>query len=176
MSNSQKNQSPKLILLIIFLIILISGGIYFFLYQNISSSPLPTKVECLKVSYEEQDLNKLILYTTTNYLEGFKTIIKLKKNSNCDNYNSANIYLYIDEKIVNDDSQLLSGDLNYIILDENKIPSDYGTIKSNGSNLLKTVPLTEDKTSYAIYLWVNPLSNHIYDNIEFSGHIYADID
>jgi hypothetical protein len=168
MTNIEKKQYLKLIFLIALLITLIIGTTYAFLNLNGNKATEGTKAGCFSVSYEGNEINATNLSTTTNYLEGAKTTLKLKKDTDCEIYTTANIYLYIDS--TNTTSTLLSGDLNYIILDQNSTTIAQGVVTSTGSILLKTVSLTTTQTPYS----VKPSSNRTYDNTKFVGYIYAD--
>ena len=81
----------------IFLIFTI-GGTYAYLYLGNSNSTATGKGYCNSVVYEGTNINASNLVSTTNYLNGLKTAVKLSyENDACSIYPFVTIYLHTND-------------------------------------------------------------------------------
>lgn len=186
MENSrQKKDIFLLVILILLLIVLVSGATYAYLNTGVVKNSSTGQGGCFNVDYEGQDISSDNLQSTTNYLEGAKTVVTLSKAADCEIYTSANIYIETDEALTSapiEDPQALKykvvkGDYSSgsepsanSLVSEGKINS-----KNNSILLASDLELTTTDTDYTIYIWIDSdESNGEYNGTTYSGYIYAE--
>lgn len=193
----KKNNIP-MIIIIILLICLSLGSTYAFLNIDLSKNTITGNAGCFVVEYIGEAGQYIRpsekLTTSADYTSGGSSTVTLSKNSGCKIYTKANIYLYTNEQIINEDgtpsgtsNELLSENAlkytvvdanNNIVVDANTSQEASGSITTSGATKLTTVNLTETPTTYTIYIWIDNSityqSQTIYDGLTYSGYIYAD--
>ena len=155
-----------------FFLILTIGGTYAYLSLGNSNSTATGKGYCNSVFYEGTNINASNLTSTTNYLEGSKTDVKLYyENDECSIYSSVNIYLHTNNETTSPITSVHA--FKYKVFNGSTKVSE-GVITSKGDVKIATVPLTRTSTTYSVYLYIDSnVSNGYFDNKTYSGYIYA---
>ena len=149
---------------------LVTSGTYAYLEMKKNTS-VAGSAKCNGINYQGQEINASNLSSTTNYLEGAKSMITLSQSEDCKIYSYVNIYLHVNDNITAPIDSIKA--LKYKLITEDKIEYN-GTITTKGDSLLAVVPLTSNPKSYQVYLWIDSeISNGQFDNKSFSGYIYA---
>lgn len=170
--------------IIIFLAVVISlSATYAYLELTPGGASATGQGGCFNVNYnvsdtEGEDIDKLeitSLQSTTNYLEGASANITLSKNTNCEIYTQALIYIHTNSSATT--APLSGGAMKYKIMQGDSEVSS-GTINAVTVNsedqLLATINLTTTPTAYTIYLWIDSsISGGSYHNTTYSGYFYA---
>ena len=160
--------------LIICYALTIIGGTYAYLQLTATKNNITAQVGCFEVNYQGEEIKHTNLSATTNYLEGARSNVTLSKDANCKIYNEAYIYIHVNNNITAPIETVQA--LKYKVVQGNNNISE-GLITQKGDNLLATVPLTTTSTTYTIYIWVDAsLSNKQYDEVDFTGYIFAESD
>lgn len=187
-----KNQS--ILIIIIILIVLSLGTTYAFIQSNGLDNNLQGDVGCFVVDYVGESGQYISpsneLQSSDDYTSGGSSKVTLSKNTDCQIYDEANIYLNTinsDNDTSNDATEeepdtsetlLTEGALKYTVVDGSNNIIASGPVTTSGATLLTTVTLTNTPTTYTIYIWVDTavtyVSNTLYDKLRYSGYIYAD--
>ena len=155
----------------IFLIFTI-GGTYAYLYLGRTDNSVTGKGYCNSVVYEGTNINASNLVSTTNYLNGLKTDVKLYyENDECSIYSSVNIYLHTNNETTSPITSVHA--FKYKVFNGSTKVSE-GVITSKGDVQIATVPLTRTSTTYSVYLYIDSnVSKGYFDNKTYSGYICA---
>ncbi len=153
--------------------LLVTGSTYAYLYLENKNSNITGKGGCFVVDYQATSINASNLVSTVNYQDGASSVITISKNSSCNIYDYANIYLHTNENITAPITNVQA--LRYkVTTDGGSYWERNGVITTKGDTLLATVPITSEKTIYHVYLWIDSsVSLGHYDNISYSGYLYA---
>ena len=174
MDKNMKKNYIKLTLLIIIFIALSLGATYAFLNLRQTNNNTTGKAGCFDISYTGTEIKHTNLSVTTNYLEGVNSTVTIAKEASCKIYNEAYIYIHVNDDITAPIETVQA--LRYKVMQGNNQIGE-GLITNKGEVLLATVPITTTSTTYNIYIWVDSsLSNKQYDNVKFTGYIYAESD
>ena len=174
MDKNMKKNYIKLTLLIIIFIALSLGATYAFLNLRQTNNNTTGKAGCFDISYTGTEIKHTNLSVTTNYLEGVNSTVTIAKDASCKIYNEAYIYIHVNDDITAPIETVQA--LRYKVMQGNNQIGE-GLITNKGEVLLATVPITTTSTTYNIYIWVDSsLSNKRYDNVKFTGYIYAESD
>ena len=169
-----KKKYIKLTILIIIFIALSLGATYAFLNIQKSNNNTTGTAGCFDISYTGTEIKHTNLSVTTNYLEGVNSTVTIAKDASCKIYNEAYIYIHVNDDITAPIETVQA--LRYKVMQGNNQIGE-GLITNKGEVLLATVPITTTSTTYNIYIWVDSsLSNKQYDNVKFTGYIYAESD
>lgn len=155
----------------IFLIFTI-GGTYAYLYLGRTDNSVTGKGYCNSVVYEGTNINASNLVSTTNYLNGLKTDVKLSyENDACSIYPFVTIYLHTNDSTTAPITSVHA--FKYKVFNGSTKVSE-GVITAKGDVKLATVPLTRTSTTYSVYLYIDSnISNGYFDAKTYSGYIYA---
>lgn len=176
-----KKNNVLIFLLIFFLIFLSFGVTYAFLQTNDNNNQMTGEGGCFVVDYVGEEGQYISpsnnLETSSDYTSGGSSTVTLSKNVDCQIYTQASIYLNTNEDGTS--SQLLGeGALKYTVVNGSDSVIASGTINATGVTTLAVVNLTSTATTYTIYIWVDSdityNSDIIYDELTYSGYIYAD--
>ena len=153
--------------------LLVTGSTYAYLYLENKNSNITGKGGCFVVDYQATSINASNLVSTVNYQDGASSVITISKNSSCNIYDYANIYLHTNENITAPITNIQA--LRYkVTTDSGSYWERNGLITTKGDTLLATVPITSEKTIYHVYLWIDSsVSLGHYDNTSYSGYLYA---
>ncbi len=153
--------------------LLVTGSTYAYLYLENKNSNITGRGGCFVVDYQATSINASNLVSTVNYQDGASSVITISKNSSCNIYDYANIYLHTNENITAPITNIQA--LRYkVTTDSGNYWERNGVITTKGDTLLATVPITSEKTIYHIYLWIDSsVSLGHYDNTSYSGYLYA---
>ena len=142
-----------------FFLILTIGGTYAYLYLGRTDNSVTGKGYCNSVVYEGTNINASNLVSTTNYLNGLKTGVKLSyENDACSIYPFVTIYLHTNDSTTAPITSVHA--FKYKVFNGSTKVSE-GVITAKGDVKLATVPLTKDVT------------NGYFDAKTYSGYIYA---
>ena len=189
-----KKENFNLTILIFLAVVFSLSATYAYLELSPGAASATGQGGCFNVNYnvsdtEGEDIDKLeitALQSTTNYLEGASANITLSKNENCEIYTQALIYIHTNSssttaplcyettsenytpsgcsmkyKIMQGESEVSSGIINAVTADSE-------------DQLLATIDLDTDPTTYTIYLWIDSsISGGSYHNTTYSGYFYA---
>ncbi len=167
----------RLIITLILIITTLLSATYAFLAAVDVLDTGETATGCFKVNYEGNVLSNALI-STIDYLEGNHSQITLSRNSDCEIYTTADIYVHTN---INETTAPINTyeALKYkILLAGEEIAEGVITAtEANSDKLLKTVDLTETPTTYDIYIWVDQsVSLGIYEGTTYSGYLYAKSD
>ena len=153
--------------------LMVTGSTYAYLYLENKNSNITGKGGCFVVDYQATSINASNLVSTVNYQDGASSVITISKNSSCNIYDYANIYLHTNENITAPITNIQA--LRYkVTTDGGSYWERNGVITTKGDTLLATVPITSEKTIYHVYLWIDSsVSLGHYDNTSYSGYLYA---
>ena len=153
--------------------LLVTGSTYAYLYLENKNSNITGKGGCFVVDYQATSINASNLVSTVNYQDGASSVITISKNSSCNIYDYANIYLHTNENITAPITNIQA--LRYkVTTDSGSYWERNGVITTKGDTLLATVPITSEKTIYHVYLWIDSsVSLGHYDNTSYSGYLYV---
>ena len=153
--------------------LLVTGSTYAYLYLENKNSNITGKGGCFVVDYQATSIDASNLVSTVNYQDGASSVITISKNSSCNIYDYANIYLHTNENITAPITNIQA--LRYkVTTDGGSYWERNGVITTKGDTLLATVPITSEKTIYHVYLWIDSsVSLGHYDNTSYSGYLYA---
>lgn len=183
MKNSiKKRDIVILFVLILILVVLILGATYAYMSVSAVNNSAAGEAGCFEVDYTGNAINATNLASTTNYLEGAKTVVTLSKADGCEIYTSADIY------IKTNDSSTAPIDnpkaLKYKIFQGNFSDGSTPTGAAIGEGYIDdlqatikiaSVNLTTTATNYTIYIWIDSdLSDGEYNGKTYSGYIYAE--
>ena len=171
-----KNKSIFIYLSLIFCYaVLVTGSTYAYLNMNATATNnITAQAGCFEVNYQGDTIIHKNLSATTNYLEGVRSNITVSRNANCDIYKEAYIIIHVDDDITAPIETIQA--LKYKVV-QGSTDIDEGLITEKGEVLLTTVPLNTTATTYTVYIWVDAsLSNKQYDEVKFTGYIYAESD
>ena len=167
-------------MIIVGLIVVFSiSSTYAFMYYSANSDDSSGTGGCFQVSYEGTAVNNVAVIAGDAYSDdgvSAHPIVKLSKASSCKIYTEASIYLSVNEssQIPLVQSNPASGAFKYKVMNGSTEVASGVINKSNDDILLGTVPLSNTVTTYDIYLWIDQtISNGAYDELSFSGKIYA---
>ena len=108
-------------------------------------------------------------------MEGASTEISLSRNTGCKIYTEATINIHTNSAVTN--APLENGAMKYKVMQgETEISTGAvaGVTADAENQVLATVPLTENDTTYTIYLWIDPtVSQGSYHQKSYSGYLYA---
>lgn len=160
---------------ILMLIVMSLSATYAYLLINSTNTTSSTQAGCFVVNYTGQSINNMALQSTSDYTQGEVSKIVLSKNSDCEIYTEAAIYMHTNANST--DAPLENGALKYKIMSgDTEISSGVIEAVSEGNEeqLLTTVELTTTDTTYDVYLWIDPdISKGSYNGKTYSGYIYA---
>ena len=174
-----KKENIKLSTIISLVVIISLSATYAYIESTFSNNEATGTGGCFEVNYSGQEINNSSLKSTSIYTEGASTDITLSKNSDCEIYTEASIYIYTNNATTAPISTHEA--LKYKVVKLNydgtitDIDGATGTITSIGDTLLvENIELTTTPTTYAIYLWIDPaISGGSFNGTTYSGHIYA---
>ena len=99
---ARNNYLKRILIFLVALIIyflLVTGSTYAYLYLENKNSNITGKGGCFVVDYQATSINASNLVSTVNYQDGASSVITISKNSSCNIYDYANIYLHTNENI-----------------------------------------------------------------------------
>lgn len=168
-----KKESLRSLIIIGLIIIFSLSATYAYLNLSISNNTSATGTGgCFNVSYTGQNITNASLKSSTTYSGGATTTVNLSKDSSCKIYTQSSIYLYTNSSTT---APISNGSFKYRVEKAGTKVSEGVVTKVGGATLLATVPLTETKTDYKIYLWIDSnTSNGTYHDKSFSGYVYAE--
>ena len=186
-----KKEYIKLIILVIIFIGLAFGTTYAFLSLSDSKNNPTGQAGCFDIDYSvtgfPNNSSTSIIHTnlssTTNYLEGVKATVSLKKASTCKIYTEASLYIHTQNltelrSTTSATTLLPTGAVNYTITNSSGTVLTEGSITALGRKLMSdSLEITANTAStYNIYLWIDSsiTSNRNFDEKEFVGYIYAE--
>lgn len=170
-----QNRNVRTSVVVLMLIVMSLSATYAYLLVNSTNTTSSTQAGCFVVNYTGQSINNMALQSTNDYTQGEMSEIVLSKNSDCEIYTEASIYMHTNANST--DAPLENGALKYKIMSGNTEISS-GVIEAvsvgNEDQLLTTVELTTTDTTYNVYLWIDPnVSKGSYNGKTYSGYIYA---
>lgn len=169
-----KKENLKSSIIIGLIVIFSLSATYAFLNLSANNGDATGTGGCFNVSYTAQNISNASLKSSTTYSEGAATTVTLSKDSSCKIYTQSEIYLHTDEEKTTANFPFSNGAFKYRVEKSGTMVSE-GTVTSMDSDtVLATVPLTDTKTEYKIYIWIDStLSKGAYNDKAYSGYIYA---
>ncbi len=169
-----KITSSLLVFIFIYALLTISST-YAYLSLNANNNTASGTASCGNISYNGTNITGANLETSTSYLDGIHSTITMSKNIN-GGYTEADIYIHNNQGSNIPLNNGVTGyeAFKYVILQGTTIVSSGIIQKSNTDQLLATVELTTTATTYDVYVWIDSeLSNGLYNNVSYTGYIYA---
>lgn len=165
-------------LLFIFCFFLLTvGTTYAFLDFNETNSTVSGVGACNDVNYTGEEITGADLVSTTTYTEGASSIVTLSKDADCAIYTIAHIKINTNDTTTApiDNIKALRYKVEKISGDGEILSGGDGFIDQTGEITLASVTLTENITTYKVYLWVDAsLSKGYYNDKTYSGYIFAE--
>lgn len=169
-----KKENLKSSIIIGLIVIFSLSATYAFLNLSVSKSDATGTGGCFNVSYTAQNISNASLKSSTTYSEGAETTVTLSKDSSCKIYTESEIYLHTDSTNTTADFPFSNGAFKYRVENGGTMISEGAITSGNTDVVLATVPLTDTKTEYKIYIWIDSsLSKGAYNDKSYSGYIYA---
>lgn len=180
-----KTTNTKSLIIISLLVIFSLSATYAFLNLDASDNSATGEGGCFVVDYTaEQSIGTQSLVSTPEEPTTAITEVVLNKNENCEIYTEAEIKINTNDSTTapidaKDANGNFIGALKYKVIKKSgngtMISEGSGSITAIGETTLATVNLTEDATTYEIYLWIDStLSTGTYNAETYSGYLYAE--
>lgn len=167
------NDNKNLIVIIVVIITVLLSSTYAFLNFEVVDDSATGEGGCFEVDYTATVIGSSNLVSTeVEPTEPFSRITILKDES-CEIYTEADIYIHTN---ANGTTANISGiqALKYKVVSSGNVLAS-GVINAIGDLKIVTVPITNDKVYYDIYIWVDSsVSNGAYNQETYSGYIYAE--
>lgn len=169
-----KKENLKSSIIIGLIVIFSLSATYAFLNLSVNKNDATGTGGCFNVSYTAQNISNASLKSSTTYSEGAATTVTLSKDSSCKIYTESEIYLHTDSDNTTTDFPFSNGAFKYRVEKSGTMVSE-GVVSTGETDvILATVPLTDTKTEYKIYIWIDSsLSKGAYNDKSYSGYIYA---
>ena len=169
-----KKENLKSSIIIGLIVIFSLSATYAFLNLSANNGDATGTGGCFNVSYTAQNISNASLKSSITYSEGATTTVTLSKDSSCKVYTESEIYLHTDLVNTTTDFPFSNGAFKYRVEKSGTMVSE-GVVSSGETDvILATVPLTDTKTEYKIYIWIDSsLSKGAYNDKSYSGYIYA---
>lgn len=180
-----RKENIKLSVIISLIVVISLSATYAYMELSTSGNSATGQGGCFEVNYEATAINTSALQSTTNdnYAQGANSVITLSKNEDCEIYTKAEIYLHTNTAdttaplCYDEDSENYlesSCSMKYKIMQGTEEISTGEIMAETPDQLLATVDLTENATSYTVYLWINSeTSKGTYNGTTYSGYLYA---
>ena len=174
----------NLTIIISLIIVILLSATYAYVELSASTTTGTSEAGCFVVDYTGgPSLEDLTFQSTASHVEVQSTYVTVSKNSGCQIYKEAKINLHTDLTITNAAPLCYEVDspdyteeacsMKYRVMQGENLISE-GSVMSQTEQELATVELTNDPTTYTIYIWIDSAtSGGLYNGKEYSGYIYA---
>ena len=166
-----KKENLKSIIIVGLVVIFSLSATYAYINLTATPSNVTGTAGCFNVSYTGQNITNASLKSSATYPEGTTTTVTLSKDTSCKIYTESQIYLYTKSTTT---APISNGSFKYRVEKAGTKVSEGTITKTGADTLLATVPLTDTKTEYKIYLWVDSTTSlGTYNDTSYSGYVYA---
>lgn len=166
-----KKENLKSIIIVGLVVIFSLSATYAYMSLSANQNNATGTGGCFNVSYTGQNITSASLKSSKTYSEGATTTVTLSKDTSCKIYTESQIYLYTQSTTT---APISNGSFKYRVEKAGTKVSEGAITKTGADTLLATVPLTDTKTEYKIYLWIDSTTSlGTYNDTSYSGYVYA---
>lgn len=166
-----KKENLKSIIIVGLIVIFSLSATYAYMSLSATQNNTTGTGGCFNVSYTGQNITSASLKSSKTYSEGATTTVTLSKDTSCKIYTESQIYLYTQSTTT---APISNGSFKYRVEKAGTKVSEGAITKTGADTLLATVPLTDTKTEYKIYLWIDSTTSlGTYNDTSYSGYVYA---